>query len=419
MLRHMKKFKKPIVIDLFAGSGGLMLGLAMAGFHSVIANEIHKDPCKTIRRNFPNVTVVEGSITDFTGEELIKAAGYTREQLGDIDLIAGGPPCQGFSTAGLKNPADVRNNLVGEFVRIVIELRPKYFLMENVSGLKTMYGGKLFDQLLDRFTESGYKFHYKIVKASDYGVPQHRKRLVILGARDGEAPEFPEPTHGDTLKQTGLFTNPNLKPYVTIADALGDLPIINQGEICTQYQEEPKTEYQKYLRTGSSQIYNHEASKHRQTTMDYYALVPSGGTALHIPIELRKKKQGIQRWPLNGQSRTITTEPTDFLHPTLNRIPTIRELARVQSYPDNFEFLGQRTTGNQMRRLGYCSQSQQVGNSVPPLLAKALGLSIIKSLSHDAKKSTQRIKGEVTATDDISTIISQTFSPTSRDESTI
>lgn len=413
-----RKFNKPIAIDLFAGSGGLMLGLEMAGFHSLLANEIHRDPCSTLRRNFPNTAVVEGSILDFSGDQLLKAAGYTREDLEDIDLVAGGPPCQGFSTAGLKDPADVRNNLVGEFVRIVKELRPKFFLMENVAGLKTMYDGKLFDQLLETFTASGYKFHYKIVKASDYGVPQHRKRLVILGARDGLPPEFPEPTHGFPEEQTSLLST-KLKPYVTCGDALGDLPPINQGEIATEYIAGPNTEYQKYLRSGATKISNHEATKHRQKTSDYYALIPPGGTALHIPKELRNKKQGIQRFPLNGQARTITTEPTDFLHPTLNRIPTIRELARIQSYPDRFEFLGQRTTGNKMRRLGYCSQSQQVGNSVPPLMAKALGEAIMKTLKKSLKKSTKRVESKIPTAENRPFVIPQALSLSGGNESAV
>jgi DNA (cytosine-5)-methyltransferase 1 len=126
--------------------------------------------------------------------------------------------------------------------------------------------------------------------------------------------------------------------------------------------------------------------------MAYYGLVPPGGTWLDIPKHLRNKKQGVQRLPINGISRTVTTEPTDLLHPTLNRIPTVRELARIQSFPDRFEFLGQRTTGNKMRRLGYCSQTQQVGNAVPPLLARAIGLEIMKLLEQQSIEATQRVE---------------------------
>lgn len=375
---------KPTAVELFAGAGGLMLGLEMAGFKSILANEIHKDPCKTLSRNFPDTPIIQGSIANYSGKDLLKVTGQDSNQTHEIDLVAGGPPCQGFSTAGLKNPSDIRNNLIGEFLRIIEELRPKYFLLENVSGLKTMYKGKLFKKVLEKLDSTGYKYHYKILKASNYGVPQMRKRLVFLGAREGAPPDFPKETHEEVKPQKSLHSR---KPFTTCEEALSDLPLIDQGEIAAEYDKPPESEYQKYVRNNVTELYNHQASKHRKQTMEYYALIPLGGTVLDIPIEKRKKKQGIQRFPLDGQARTITTEPTDFLHPTLDRIPTIRELARLQSFPDWFEFMGQRTTGNKMRRLGYCSQSQQVGNAVPPLLAKVLGKSIIESLSKQFKKT--------------------------------
>jgi DNA (cytosine-5)-methyltransferase 1 len=142
------------------------------------------------------------------------------------------------------------------------------------------------------------------------------------------------------------------------------------------------------MRIGATEeLFNHQASKHRAETAAYYAHVPPGGNWLDIPADVRKAKQGIQRWPLKGLARTITTEPTDFIHPTLDRIPTVRELARIQSFPDRFEFMGQRTTGNKMRRLGYCSQTQQVGNAVPPMLAEEVGRSILASWGVPARDS--------------------------------
>lgn len=378
-----KNTSKPICIELFAGAGGLMLGLEMAGFKTVIANELHPHPCMTLRKNFPDAKVVEGSIIGMSGDDLFKKAGLSRKMVGEIDLLAGGPPCQGFSTAGLKNPMDARNNLVSEFVRMVEELRPRFFLLENVTGLLTMYEGKLFEALIKRIEGIGYQCHHQILKASHYGVPQMRKRLVILGARDGSPPPFPIPTHID---DKGLVGNAGLQNAVTCGDALGDLPPILHGEISFKYEASPRTDYQYYLRNGADALHNHQAPKHRKETRDYYSLVPPGGTWLDIPVHKRKKKQGIQRFPLNGIARTITSEPTDFLHPTLNRVPTVRELARIQSFPDWFEFLGQRTTGNKLRRLGYCSQTQQVGNAVPPLLARAIGTSIFTHLLSTDRK---------------------------------
>jgi DNA (cytosine-5)-methyltransferase 1 len=365
-------------MELFAGAGGLMLGMEAAGFKTLVANEVHPDPSKTLRRNFPDVPVVTGSIRDLTSADLFEAAGLNGTRP-EVDLVAGGPPCQGFSTAGLKDPVDPRNTLIGDFVRIVEEVQPRFFLLENVTGLRTLHDGRLFENVLTELNRLGYTFHHRVLHAADFGVPQMRQRLFVLGARDEAPPEFPEPTHRPQGDVT-LLTE-DLPTYVTCGDALGDMPVVEPGKICVRYWGPPHTGYQERMREGSDRLYNHQASRHKPETMAYYALVPPGGTWLDIPIELRKRKQGIQRWPLDGIARTVTSEPTDFLHPLSDRIPTIRELARIQSFPDRFEFLGQRTTGNRMRRLGYCAQSQQVGNAVPPLLAEAVGGAIREAVN--------------------------------------
>lgn len=367
--------KHPTVVELFAGAGGMMLGLEEAGFKTLLANEVHPHPCMTLRRNFPHVPIVEGSIRDLTAADMFQSAGY--QEIPEVDLVAGGPPCQGFSTAGMKDPNDPRNTLIGDYIRIVKELRPRGFLLENVTGLLTMRGGQLWENVANELDELGYKFQYEILHAADFGVPQMRNRLIILGAREEAPPQHPVPTTKSPKSNGFSLFGGELLPTVTCGDALGDLPTVLPGETAREYYTQPSTGYQRRMRQGSVVVFNHQASSHRQETMDYYSLIPPGGTVLDIPLELRKGKQGIQRWPLDGIARTITTEPTDFLHPTLDRIPTVRELARIQSFPDRFEFLGQRTTGNKMRRLGYCSQSQQVGNAVPPLLAEAVGRAII------------------------------------------
>ncbi|MCW5696978.1 MAG: DNA cytosine methyltransferase [Bauldia sp.] len=370
-----REFATPTCIELFAGAGGMMLGLEMAGFKTLVANEVHPHPCLTLKRNFPNVPVVNASIRDLTGADLLRAAGLDPRRQPEIDLIAGGPPCQGYSTAGMKDVDDPRNTLIGDFIRIVRELRPRYFILENVTGLQSLHNGRLFENVLEELAASGYSFRPKTVFAADYGVPQMRRRLIVIGARQGAVPDHPAATYGN--KDGGLFER-GLTPYTTCGDALGDLPAIDSGEEGFTYTARPSTNYQRRMRDGAKTIFNHEASRHRQATMDYYGLVPAGGTCLDIPKALRNGKQGIQRWPLNGLARTITTEPTDFLHPTLNRIPTVRELARIQSFPDRYEFMGQRTTGNKMRRLGYCSQTQQVGNAVPPMMAEAIGAAVMR-----------------------------------------
>lgn len=364
-------------LELFAGAGGLVLGLEWAGLKTLLANEVHPDPCKTMHANFPGLPIICGDIRRFSGSDLLAHAGLSPGS--EVNLVAGGPPCQGFSNAGLKDPDDPRNTLIGDFIRIVRDVRPDFFLLENVVGLTTLHKGRLFSRVLEQLDSIGYSFHWKIVFAADYGVPQMRKRLIVLGSKSGPPPAFPDPTHArKDIPQLDLLTA-QLKDYVTCGDAIGDLPLINPGQASSEYDKDPTTEFQLLMRRNSDSLFNHQASMHRQSTMNYYALVPPGGNWLDIPSNLRKKKQGMQRWPLKGLSRTITTEPTDFIHPTLHRIPTIRELARIQTFPDWYHFLGQRTTGNKMRRLGYCAQSQQVGNAVPVLLAKAIGHSILKS----------------------------------------
>jgi len=374
---------RPTVVELFAGAGGMMLGLENAGFRTLLANEIHAHPCMTLRRNFPGVPVVEGSIRNLSAEALFSQAGFDR--IPPVDLIAGGPPCQGFSTAGMKDANDPRNTLVGDYIRIVREIRPRGFLLENVTGLLSMRNGKLWNNVANELADLGYKFHFEVLHAADFGVPQMRKRLIVLGAREESPPPHPSPTHRRLESVQSTLFGATL-PYVTVGEALGDLPLIMAGEAATEYDREPVTDFQCRMRAGAEALLNHEATKHRPATITYMSHFPPGGTTLDIPPEVRTGKQGVQRWPLDGLARTITTAPEDFVHPTLNRIPTIRELARIQSFPDKFQFLGQRTAGNQMRRLGYCSQSQQVGNAVPPFLAEAVGQAIVTAFELDDGK---------------------------------
>ncbi|MGO9781737.1 MAG: DNA cytosine methyltransferase [Streptosporangiaceae bacterium] len=379
----------PTVVELFAGAGGMMLGLEEAGFTTLLANEVHAHPCMTLRRNFPGTPVVEGSIRNFSASELFHAAGY--DQIPEVDLIAGGPPCQGFSTAGMKDPSDPRNTLIGDFIRIVKEVRPRGFLLENVTGLVSMRGGRLWHNVAQELDGLGYKFHHAVLHVADYGVPQMRKRLIVLGAREETPPPHPDPTHGATSSPNLSLFGPN-EPYISCGEALADIPALGPGEVRTSYDIDPVTDYQRRMRAGTNQLFNHEATMHKASTVAYMALFPPGGTTLDLPVYARTGKQGVQRWPLDGLARTITTAPEDFVHPTQNRIPTIRELARIQSFPDRFEFMGQRTAGNQQRRLGYCSQSQQVGNAVPPLLAEAVGKTIINhfQLDDETNRSSDR-----------------------------
>jgi len=289
----------------------MMLGLENAGFQTLLANEIHAHPCMTMKKNFKGVPIVEGSIRDFSAAQLFEAAGY--DSIPEVDLIAGGPPCQGFSTAGMKDPSDPRNTLVGDYIRIVSEIRPKAFLLENVTGLLTMKGGQLWQNVANELDSLGYSFRYAVLHAADFGVPQMRKRLIVLGSREGAPPEHPTPTHGRFSGDPSALFDDQLKKYISVGEAIGDLPAIIQGTSQKTYDATPTSPYQKLMRRhAASEIFNHQASKHRVETAAYYGLIPPGGTALDVPKEIRNGKQGVQRWPLDGLSRTITTEPTDF-----------------------------------------------------------------------------------------------------------
>lgn len=274
-------------IELFAGAGGLMKGLELAGVKTILANEIHPDPCKTLCENFPKVPILQKDIKTLSGKDLLNHSNL--KSISEIDLISGGPPCQGYSTAGLKDVADPRNTLIGDFIRIINEIKPRFFLLENVPGLIGLHKGQLFQNVLQELHDTGYCFHYEILYVADFGVPQMRKRLIIAGSRDGSPPPFPKPTHSDES------SNNNLKPYLTCGEAIEDLPTINQGEEVTMYDRLPLTEFQLLMRKDSTQVFNHKASRHKPETMKYYALIPPGGTYLDIPKHLRKRKEGIQR----------------------------------------------------------------------------------------------------------------------------
>lgn len=376
-----------MAIDLFSGAGGLSHGLELSGFKVVAANEIHKDPIKTYRKNHPGTLMIDGDIRTMDGKDILASineeAGLDIRQ-GELDLIAGGPPCQGFSTAGLKIIGDPRNSLIAKYIEILKEIQPRRFLIENVPGLVSLHGGRNLDMVLDLLSTTGYEFNYKILHASDYGVPQQRKRLFILGSREGRAPSMPKPTHCIIRKGQKNLEETGLLPCPTIGETISDLPELEPGEKKVEYDRPPKSKMQRELRGKCTTLYNHEATRHGNKTVALFSLFKEGGTQRDLPRDpLTGKpplKKNIQRWDRDGISRAITSEPTDFIHYSQPRIPTIREMARLQTYPDEYEFLGQRTAGNENRRFNYCAQSQQVGNSVPPFLARAVGRALLDSL---------------------------------------
>lgn len=364
-----RESRSPTVIDLFAGAGGMTEGLRKAGFQSVLANEYDEMAGFTFKTNHPNVPLVIKDVKDLSVEEILQ---LTKLKVGELSMISGGPPCQGFSLAGPRLDGDPRNQMFKEFVRLVNGLQPEVFLFENVSGIMSMAGGSALKAIVSEFTTIGYKCEYKLLSAADYGVPQARPRFILIGVRDGETIGFPEPTHGSVKDNFDLFAS-DLKPYRTVWDALSDLPVIYQGEGAEElqhsgiyendYQEERRGE----RRPGT--IFNHRATRHSDLIVQRYAAIPEGGDNSQVPDELRTKKVNVFKLHSQKPSRTVTcNHRTDLLHPKVPRGTTVREAARLQSFDDDYQFFG-----NLTRKAKWVTQDDQVGNAVPPLLAKALG----------------------------------------------
>ena len=340
------------IIDLFSGVGGLSLGFEMEGFESVVAIDFWDDAIKTYNHNLKDKVGISIDVTKFNDELL---PNIIKEH--KIDGVIGGPPCQGFSTARLSNATEKigkinesRNHLYLEFFRTVDIVRPKFFLIENVRGLVSANKGAFVKDITERFGGIGYNVSYKILNASDYGVPQNRQRVFFIGLLDGEF-EFPE----------------KFDYKVSSKEAIMDL-IQSNEEANQKYSTPSQNEYQKLMRNGKKTVKNHEITIHNEQTTNVISMVPNGGNIKSLPPEywnIRKYNKAFQRMNSELPSNTIDTGHRNYFHYEANRIPTARESARIQSFPDSFEFLG--TKG---------SQYKQVGNAVPPLLAKVLAQKI-------------------------------------------
>lgn len=351
------------VLDMFCGCGGLSLGFEQTGKFKIIAGvDNYVDALNTFELNHHGA---KGLNIDLFSDSFIDDI---KKGIGDntIDVVIGGPPCQGFSLTGPRNFDDKRNTLYLAMVKTVKELRPKAFLVENVPGLVNCYKGQVKDKIIERFTDLGYKVQYKILTAADYGVPQTRRRVFFIGIRDDIAKDFkyPEP----------ILTSDN---YVTTADAISDLPdcTVDLGEEVSTYDKEPETEYQKKMRNNSKTLYNHVASAHSKKVTDVISQVPDGGNYKDLPPgvgDSRKFHVAWTRYNSKKPSSTIDTGHRNHFHYKWNRVPTARENARLQSFPDNFRVTGSKT-----------SQFRQIGNAVPPLLAQAVAECIADTLSED------------------------------------
>ena len=315
-----------------------------------------------------------------------------------IDIVCGGPPCQGFSLAGKRSKTDPRNSLIRHYIQVINIVKPRYFIMENVEGILSFetdkfesISGKIYknklvvDILKEEFNKIGYNIKYKILNASDFGVPQQRKRVVFMGCGKEEKsiPEFPVR---------------NIKKVVTVKEAIGDLEFLNSGEESFEYKIKSFSDYQRKSKDGRTPnvkgksintkiIYNHKASNHSKFIEKRFSLIKQGENLKDLFNKLSEedkkiyatKKNACRRIKEDDLSPTVVTLPDDLIHYSKNRIMTVRELARLQSFDDSFEFLGKRTTGGEARKKDL-PQYTQVGNAVPPLLAKAVAEEIMKVL---------------------------------------
>lgn len=358
-------------IDLFAGCGGLSKGFMDAGFNIIVGIDNDQASLDTFAKNHGGAIALNADLSQHESFDKIKSVTNNKP----IDVIIAGPPCQGFSLTGPRHFDDERNKLYLAVFEAVKLFNPKGFIIENVPGMATLYGGQIKDEILKRFKSIGYNVECKIMCAADYGVPQLRKRLVFMGIRtDIGKPHFPEPS----------FTP---KTYRTCRDAISDLPprIDDIGSETDTYISEPKTEYQRLMRGNCQVLSNHVGTMHKQFVIDTIALVPEGGNYKDLPQgwgESRKFHMAWTRLDGNAPSRTVDTGHRNIFHYELNRVPTVRENARIQSFPDDFVFMGTKT-----------QQSRQVGNAVPPLLGYALGKELAKIIENSSnEKSTSKLK---------------------------
>ena len=338
------------IIDLFCGCGGLSKGFEMAGFEPKIAIDMWSDAVRTYNHNRDNKVAVCEDVHNWDDKFLEEI-----NNDGDIVGIIGGPPCQGYSTVGTRDVNDPRNHLYKEYCRIVEKIRPDFFVIENVKGLTTLSGGAFKDDIINRFSNLGYSVKYKILNAADYGVPQNRQRVFFVGMKN-KVFKFPKP----------------LEYKITTEEAIGDLPELKGGEKVESYNQNPTTVYEQQMRGASTVLLNHEGTNHTQQTIDIISLIKDGGKIKDLPEEywkIRKYNKAFERMNSKAQSNTVDTGHRNYFHYSQNRIPSVRENARLQSFPDNFEILGSKT-----------SQYKQVGNAVPPLLAFAVAKAIKEAL---------------------------------------
>jgi DNA (cytosine-5)-methyltransferase 1 len=378
--------KKPTAISLFAGAGGCSLGFLQAGYDIRFATDIDCDAVESYRRNFPETPCEAADVRDLGSEMLLDRGGL---RSGELDILLGGPPCQGFSSAGMKSGEDPRNSLVRHYVRLLEGIRPKWFVMENVEGLLTNDGGLHVRDAVEAFLNAGYSVNLEKIYAQGYGVPQRRKRVLIVGNRMGYGFVFPDAV---TLFSGNIFR----KGEITFSTAISDLPpATTDGGKALSHIGSPKNELQAYLRGEAKTVADHFSPALLGIQLERVRGLRPGQSMKDLPEHLQHESfrrrafrrvmdgtpverrggapSGLKRLFADEPSLTITSAATrEFVHPTKDRLLTLRECARLQTFPDSFVFAG-----------NSASRIQQIGNAIPPMLARTVAEHIAKAYGFD------------------------------------
>ena len=377
--------KKIKVIDLFAGVGGLSYGFAHDdNFEIIAANEILPNMAKAYELNHPSVKVYCKDIKDFGISDLYQDFDIKK---GEIDIVVGGPPCQAYSTVGKRLIDDPRGKLFQEYYRVLQEIKPKMFIFENVRGLLSMQKGELFSSIISLFTSLGYKISYKVLNSADYGAPQVRERIFIVGTTLNKNFHYPIPTHTSReeenlpLMENVISFDKKIKPYLTLAEAIDDLPLIKSGEESFYYSKEPQNDFQKLMRASAPEkLMDHNAPNNNKNLIRIMEELPDGGTPLDLPEDIRPKSGFANTYCKLWWNRPSTTITRNFstpsssrcIHPRAPRPLTTREGARIQCFPDNYIFYGSRSDKN-----------LQIGNAVPTLVSIAMKDAILNHICNN------------------------------------
>lgn len=353
------------VLDLFSGAGGLSRGFYDAGYDVVLGVDFDEAALKTFKENHGKAETMKLDLFDHNNIDVI--TNFLKEKEIKLDVLVGGPPCQGFSVAGPRDLNDKRNTLYTAMVKLAEQVKPQGVVLENVPGMMQTNGGIGAKRVVDDFAKIGYRMVPKLLYAPDYGIPQMRKRVFFVGLRDSvEDFKFPEPTV-DKID------------YVTCEEAISDLPSLQteegeiiHGEDIQEYLYPAQNDYQKKMRANSEKVQNHIGSIPIEKTKYMISLVPEGKNYKALPEEYQrmyKYHEALTRYHSKKPSNTINTGHRSHFHYKWNRIPTVRESARLQSFPDDFIFYGNKS-----------EQYRQVGNAVPPMLGQVVAEALLPYL---------------------------------------